>query len=197
MEGPGSEHLLSPVPPPRLKEGLLHPERRYFAVPGFQISLPKHSYLKKEIIDNETIDLKMELDSIWHRPQWPWVQTLGVSLSVPREFNLLLKEPISSPHHLCFKKKRAGEQSLAPGKDQLTGLWHQPIFRKSLLLWNMMPRNISGSKKEISPIKDFLQPFNENPEQPFLLSFFLYIYLVPPSPMENQYFLIVNCWLNI
>lgn len=34
--GPGSEDLVSDVPPHRMKGGLLHPERRHFVVPGFQ-----------------------------------------------------------------------------------------------------------------------------------------------------------------
>lgn len=49
----------------------------------FQISRAKHPYLKNQI-DNETIDVEMELENIWHGWQWPWVQTLGISLSVPR-----------------------------------------------------------------------------------------------------------------
>lgn len=36
----------------------------------------------------------MELDSIRDGTQWPWVQALGISPTVPRKFSFLLREPI-------------------------------------------------------------------------------------------------------
>lgn len=47
-----------------------------------------------------------------------------------------------------------------------------------------MLRDTSGSKREIFPNEDFLQPFTKNPEVFF--SLFLYIYLFPSPPVENQ-----------
>lgn len=51
------------------------------------------------------MDFKMELDNTWHGLQWPWVQTLGISLSVPREFNVLLKGTISSLNTIWVLKE--------------------------------------------------------------------------------------------
>lgn len=48
------------------------------------------------------LDLEMESDDIWHRVQWPWVQTSGIEF---QENYLLLREPIFSLHHVGFKEE--------------------------------------------------------------------------------------------